>query len=196
YLKEEPENGGGGAIRPGVVIDGPYNYKYNGFEYQDELGLNWYDYGARNYDPALGRWMNVDPLAHRYSTITPYNYGVNNPIFFIDIDGMKIINGDKERKQEVDKQIERRTKELDSRKARHGGISTKKEFKAKYGKKEGNAEFNKIKRFEKALNGLKNESKELGKQIANTEAKIQELKQNAPKMFDKLDNLTNEYGET
>ncbi|TAF60536.1 MAG: RHS repeat-associated core domain-containing protein, partial [Flavobacterium sp.] len=33
-----------------------YKYKYNGKEYQDELGLNMYDYGARNYDPALGRW--------------------------------------------------------------------------------------------------------------------------------------------
>jgi RHS repeat-associated protein len=36
-------------------------FKYNGKELQDELGLNMYDYGARNYDPALGRWMNIDP---------------------------------------------------------------------------------------------------------------------------------------
>lgn len=39
-----------------------YLYKYNGKEYQDELGLNVYDYGWRNYDPAIGRWVNIDPL--------------------------------------------------------------------------------------------------------------------------------------
>src|SRR5690606_28715251 len=88
YLKEEPGNGGGGAIRPGVVIDGPYNYKFNGKELQDELGLGLYDYGARNYDPAVGRWNVIDPLADQNPGWTPYRYAFNNPNIFTDPTGM------------------------------------------------------------------------------------------------------------
>jgi len=57
-------------------------------ELQDELGLNQYDYGARNYDPALGRWMNIDPLANKTIDYSPYNFVLNNPVSFIDPDGL------------------------------------------------------------------------------------------------------------
>ncbi|MDR2123177.1 MAG: RHS repeat-associated core domain-containing protein [Flavobacteriaceae bacterium] len=61
-------------------------YRYNGKEFQDELGLNWYDFGARNYDSAIGRWNVVDPLGDK--TLDLYGYAYNNPIKYVDPTGM------------------------------------------------------------------------------------------------------------
>ncbi|MBP6754628.1 MAG: RHS repeat-associated core domain-containing protein [Bacteroidia bacterium] len=74
-----------------AVANASYNYKYNGKELQEELGLGVYDYGARRYDPALGRWLSVDPLAEKYETLSPYNYVSNNPVNAIDPDGRLIV---------------------------------------------------------------------------------------------------------
>jgi len=58
------------------------------------LKIHWYDYGARFYDPAVCRWFAVDPLAEKYNSCSPFAYCANNPIVFIDPDGMRIKWGD------------------------------------------------------------------------------------------------------
>ncbi|MBE6226678.1 MAG: RHS repeat-associated core domain-containing protein, partial [Bacteroidales bacterium] len=63
-------------------------FKFNGKEEQTTGNLNYLDYGARMYDSNIGRWMVQDPLAEQMYMVTPYRFSLNNPVNFIDPDGL------------------------------------------------------------------------------------------------------------
>ncbi|WP_459212748.1 Ig-like domain-containing protein [Aquimarina rhabdastrellae] len=91
-IKEEKHYYPFGMIQKGynnLVIGRKHNYGFVNKEENAELGLDWYDFGVRNYDATLGRWMNIDLLADELIQLdkNPYGYSFNNPIYFIDPDG-------------------------------------------------------------------------------------------------------------
>ncbi len=73
-----PDESWTGSVQP---------YKYNGKEFDRMHGLNYYDYGARHYDPLLGRWHVMDPLDEKYYSVSPYAYCLNNPVRYKDPTG-------------------------------------------------------------------------------------------------------------
>jgi RHS repeat-associated protein len=84
-LKHNGYNGGSNGQRH-------HKYMFGGKELQDEIvgsnSFEVYDFGARNYDASLGRWMNVDPLAEAQYEYSLYSFTFNNPIMFNDPTGM------------------------------------------------------------------------------------------------------------
>jgi len=66
-----------------------YQYKYQGQERQDELGLNWDSYKWRNYDYAIGRFMSIDPLTEEYNTWAPYVFSGNRVVDSREIEGLE-----------------------------------------------------------------------------------------------------------
>ena len=107
-------------------------YKYNDKELDRMHGLDWYDYGARLYDPALGRFHTVDPLADHPKQIgtSPYSYSANNPIRYIDPTGM--IWEDPKQAKKLNKSINNRIESIEKNSTKiqaqidKGGLSEKK----------------------------------------------------------------------
>ena len=60
-------------------------------ELDTKKGLNWYDYGARHYDAAIGRFTMMDRFAEKYYSMSSYQYGGNNPVGNIDVNGDSIV---------------------------------------------------------------------------------------------------------
>ena len=75
------------AVSPGERLT--YQYKYQSQEYQDELGLNWYSFKWRNYDPAIGRFFNPDPLSEKYAYQSHYNFSENRVIDGRELEGLE-----------------------------------------------------------------------------------------------------------
>jgi len=81
-----------GASLPGRSSTSNYRYGFNGMEQDPELhgAGNSYDFGARLYNPRLGRWLSRDAMAHKYMDLTPYAFAANNPLYYRDPDGNDI----------------------------------------------------------------------------------------------------------
>jgi len=79
-----------GQSSGGPFDSGTNPYLFNGKEIDRMNGLNENDYGGRWYDPAVGGWSSVDPLAEKYYSISPYAYCLNNPVKYLDPDGKEV----------------------------------------------------------------------------------------------------------
>ena len=72
--------------------DDSNRFRYNSKEEQFNFGTPYIDYGARQYDPVLGRWFAQDPLSEKYYGISPYAFCGNNPIRYEDVDGEDLVD--------------------------------------------------------------------------------------------------------
>jgi RHS repeat-associated protein len=81
--------------REGKSDAGLYKYKYQGQERQDELGLNWDSFKWRNYDYAIGRFFNIDPLSEKYNYQSHYNFSENRVVDCRELEGLEAVRSTK-----------------------------------------------------------------------------------------------------
>jgi RHS repeat-associated protein len=88
------------AYQPGDAA----TFTFTGKQLDEDGGLDWYYFGARFYDPEVGRFLGVDPLAHKYPSLNPYHYTMNNPLRYVDPNG-KQVSGDEEDQLEIERNM-------------------------------------------------------------------------------------------
>jgi RHS repeat-associated protein len=96
-------------------VNRPNKYLYNGKMMQDEMGLNWLDYGWRMYDPVLGRWHCIDQLSEKYFSSSNYTYCANNPIRLVDIDGRYFDERNGKKAGRIERRAEKKASRLESK---------------------------------------------------------------------------------
>ncbi|WP_338794279.1 RHS repeat-associated core domain-containing protein [Bernardetia sp. MNP-M8] len=81
----------GMAMKNRTYQNSEYRYGFNGMEKDWDIAVGKTDFGGRIYDEVTGRWFSCDPLEYKYPSTSTYNFAVNNPLYFIDIDGEDIV---------------------------------------------------------------------------------------------------------
>jgi len=74
-------------LQAGLSVRQAFPYRFTGQRNEMALGLNLYHFEARLNDPALGRWLQVDPMAAKYAGMSSHNYAGGNPVNITDPDG-------------------------------------------------------------------------------------------------------------